>query len=159
MNLGSLLLWGFIATIVLTGLMSASQGLGMSRMSMPFLVGTMVTANRGRAPFFGFLVHLLNGWIFATIYILGFESLGRANWWLGALAGAIHGLFVLLVGMQTLPSLHPRMAHETDGPTPTRQLQPPGFLALHYGRRTPLVTLLAHIAYGAIIGGFYHVAG
>ena len=34
----------------------------------------------------------------------------------------------------------------------------PGFLALHYGRRTPLATLFAHLAYGGILGAFYHLA-
>ena len=33
-----------------------------------------------------------------------------------------------------------------------------GFLALNYGRRTPLVALLAHVIYGAILGAFYHLA-
>ena len=28
-------------------------------------------------------------------------------------------------------------------------------MALSYGRQTPIVTLAAHVLYGAIIGGFY----
>jgi hypothetical protein len=51
--------------------------------------------------------------------------------------------------------MHPRMAGETRGPTPTRQLEPPGFFALNYGRSSPVVVLLAHLAYGAILGAFY----
>ena len=49
------------------------------------------------------------------------------------------------------------MADELHGPTPTRWLQPPGFLALNYGRGTPLVALVAHVAYGAIIGEYYEL--
>jgi hypothetical protein len=64
-------------------------------------------------------------------------------------------LFVLTVGMSLLPSLHPRMASEQKGPTVTRQLEPPGFLALNYGYQTPLSVLLAHMIYGAILGAFY----
>jgi hypothetical protein len=30
-----------------------------------------------------------------------------------------------------LPAMHPRMASEQDGPTPTKQLEPPGFMALN----------------------------
>jgi hypothetical protein len=37
-------------------------------------------------------------------------------------------------------------------------LEPPGFLLVNYGRQTALVTLLAHIAYGAIVGGFVSLA-
>lgn len=32
-------------------------------------------------------------------------------------------------------------------------------MALNYGRRTPLVTLAAHLAYGVILGAFYELAG
>ena len=53
--------------------------------------------------------------------------------------------------------MHPRMASEQHGPTPTRQLEPPGFLALNYGRRTPISLLLAHLVYGAILGAFYRL--
>jgi len=157
MNVGSMLLWGFVATIVLTTIMSAAQGLGFSRMSMPFIVGTMFTPDRTRADMIGFVAHLVNGWIFAVVYALAFESWGRATWWLGAAIGLVHGLAVLVALMPVLPGLHPRMASEERGPEPTRALEPPGFMALHYGRRTPLVTIAAHMAYGAILGGFYHV--
>jgi hypothetical protein len=37
-------------------------------------------------------------------------------------------------------------------------LEPPGFMLLNYGRRTPLATILAHVAYGAIVGGFVSLA-
>ena len=155
MNRGGALLWGFVGTVVLTGLMSASQGLGLSRMSLPYMLGTMFTANRDRAKLIGFGVHLVNGWLFAFLYAAAFESWRRASWWQGLLIGLVHGAFVLLTGMSLLPTLHPRMANEQHGPTPTRQLEPPGFLALNYGRGTPLSVLLAHLVYGGILGAFY----
>ena len=49
MNWGSVLLWGFAATVALTTIMAASQGLGLSRMSIPFRLGTMVSPRRDRA--------------------------------------------------------------------------------------------------------------
>lgn len=36
-----------------------------------------------------------------------------------------------------------------------RQLEPPGFLALNYGYQTPVSALIAHLAYGVILGSFY----
>lgn len=54
MNVGSWLLWGFVATIVLTTLMSASQGFGFTRMSLPYMLGTMFTPSRDRAKLIGF---------------------------------------------------------------------------------------------------------
>lgn len=90
---------------------------------------------------------------FALPYFFVFLSLNLPTWWFGALLGLGHGLFIMAALMPVMPAMHPRMADETHGPTPTRQLQPPGFLALNYGRRTFVVAILAHIVYGAILGG------
>ena len=157
MNLPSILLWGFLATMVLTSTMAASQGLGLSRMGLPFILGTMFTPDRGKAKVLGFGLHLINGWLFALVYALIFESVDRTGWLLGAGLGFCHGLVVLLAFMPLIPGVHPRMATEQDGPDPTRALEPPGFLALNYGRRTPLIALLAHTMYGLILGAFYHL--
>ena len=50
------------------------------------------------------------------------------------------------------------MVSDSRGPEPTRLLEPPGFLVTNYGRWTPLVLLLAHALFGAVMGGFYRVA-
>ncbi len=157
MNVESALLWGFLATVVMAVTTETSQGLGLSRMSMPMILGTMFTADRRKAPIYGFLAHLVNGWAFAFVYALVFESLGRATWWIGAILGTVHGLATLLLLVPLIPGLHPRMASETTGPEPTRALEPPGFMALNYGRRTPLVTLVAHVLYGVVMGLFYQL--
>ena len=158
MNMLSLLLWGFVATLVLTTLMAGSQALGLTRMNLPYMLGTLFTPDRDRAKLSGFAVHLVNGWWLAGIYAAAFESWGSAAWWLGALIGLVHASFVLVVIMPLLPSLHPRMASEQHGPTPTRQLEPAGFLALHYGAQTPLSVIVAHLVYGGILGAFYQLA-
>jgi hypothetical protein len=155
MNRRSISLWGFVATVVLTILLAGSQALGMTRINIPFLLGTMTTSNRDRAKLAGFGLHLVNGWLFAGLYAAAFRSWRRATWWLGALIGLVHALFVLGAGLPLLPALHPRMASEQQGPTPTRQLEPPGFFALNYGKRTPISIIIAHVAYGGILGAFY----
>lgn len=152
LHVHSILLWGFIATAVLTAIMYSGQELGFSRLSIPYALGTMFTRSRRRARAIGFVVHFVNGWMFALLYALVFEDLGFATWWLGAPLGLIHGLLVLTVAVPLLPAIHPRMADEQQGPTPNRWLQPPGFMGLNYGHRTPLLTLLAHIPYGTIMG-------
>jgi uncharacterized membrane protein YagU involved in acid resistance len=157
MNKASTILWGFVSTVVLTTLMSGSQGIGLTRMSLPYMLGTMFTPNRDRARLIGFGVHFLNGWLFASAYTAAFQSWRRASWWLGAAIGLVHALFVLAAAMPVLPALHPRMASEQRGPTPTRELEPPGFLALNYGYRTPLSVILSHLVYGAILGAFYRL--
>ena len=157
MNRRGISLWGFVGTVVLTGLMAGSQALGLTRMNLPFMLGTMTTPNRDRAKLVGFAIHLVNGWLFAGLYAAAFQSWRRATWRLGAAIGLVHGLFVLVAAMPLLPALHPRMASEQQGPTPTRQLEPPGFLALNYGRQTPISVILAHLVYGGILGAFYRI--
>lgn len=157
MNRSGISLWGFAGTLVLTGLMAGSQALGLTRMNLPFMLGTMATPDRDRAKVVGFGMHLANGWLFAGLYAAAFESWRRATWWLGAVIGLVHGLFVLVAAMPLLPGMHPRMASEQRGPTPTRQLEPPGFLALNYGKRTPIAVIVAHLVYGSILGAFYRL--
>lgn len=157
MNVGHWAVWGFAATVVLTTLMAGSQRLGHSRMNVPYMLGTMITPNRDRAKIWGIFLHLANGWIFSLVYVGAFEAWGRATWWLGALVGLVHALFVLVVALPALPGMHPRMASESRGPEMVEQLEPPGFLGLHYGTATPVSVLAAHLAFGAILGAFYPV--
>src|SRR5204862_169010 len=84
MNWSSWLLWGFASTVVLTSILAGSQGIGLTRMNIPYLLGTIFTPNRDRAKFIGFFLHFVNGWIFSLIYIAAFQALHRATWWLGA---------------------------------------------------------------------------
>jgi hypothetical protein len=158
MNWHSWLLWGFIATLALSILLAGSQGLGLTRMNLPFMIGTFFTPDRERAKFYGFFFHLFNGWVFSLLYVLIFESLQQATWWLGAIIGLGHALLILLVVVPLMPGIHPRMASEQHGPSATRMLEPPGLLALNYGLRTPLSVLLSHIVFGIILGSFYHLA-
>ena len=149
------LLWGFVATIVLTTILSASHGLHLTRMNIPFLLGTMFRSGSRSAARVGFFVHLVNGWLFALLYLAAFHFWGGATWWRGAAIGLVHALFVLAAGMPILPAFHPRMAMPDEGPTAVRRLEPPGFFAVHYGMRTPISIVVAHLVYGAILGAFY----
>ena len=151
------MLWGFASTVVLTSILAGSQGAGLTRMNIPYMLGTIFTPDRDKAKFIGFVFHFANGWIFSFIYVAAFQLMGRSTWWFGGLIGLVQAVFVLTMLMPILPALHPRMANEQYGPTVVRQLEPPGFLGLHYGMRTPVSVLLAHIVFGAIIGAFYTV--
>jgi hypothetical protein len=157
MNWGSWLLWGFLANVILTIISSVTQGLGLTRMNYPYTLGTIFTPNRDRAKLYGLLVHVGVGWLFSLIYVFIFQSLGAAGWWRGAVIGIFHAFFVLVVVMGLMPGLHPRMASEQHGPEAQNMLEPPGFLALHYGVRTPVAVILSHVVFGAILGTFYHL--
>jgi hypothetical protein len=151
---------GFIGTLVLTTALRTANELGHTRVDLPFLLGTAVTPDRARAKAVGYLLHLAAGEVFALVYYAIFVAIDTSGWPLGALLGLLHGIVscTALVNI-LLPVVHPRMGSALSGADSSPLLEPPGFLMRNYGRATPVATLLAHIAYGAIVGGFTSIAG
>jgi hypothetical protein len=148
-----MLLWGGIATAAMTGIMQGAQGLGLSRLSIPFMVGTMFSGRRRIATLVGVTLYVLGGWAFALLYFLALASLNLLTWWAGGLLGLLHGLILLVAALPLFPFIHPRMASDFDAPVARPLLEPPGFLALNYGGGTPITMLLAQGVYGMLIGG------
>jgi uncharacterized membrane protein YagU involved in acid resistance len=144
---------GFVGTLVLTTTLVLASELGITRIDLPFLLGTAFTTDRTRAKVVGYVLHFAFGLLFALGYWVIFLTLGRAGWVAGALLGLLHALFAgtALVNV-LLPAVHPRMGTPYSSAREAPLLEPPGFMLLNYGRGTPLVTVLAHVAYGAIIG-------
>lgn len=151
---------GFVGTLVLTTGMRAATELRVTRIDLPFLLGTAFSADRARAGALGYALHFAFGLLFAGPYLAVFETLGEAGWWLGALLGVLHAAFAgtALVGV-LLPLVHPRMGSTFSDAASAPLLEPPGFLLLNYGRRTPLVMLAVHVAYGALVGAFVAASG
>lgn len=145
-------IFGLIATAALTALLMGAQLAGLTRLDLPLMLGSVVVADPDRARVAGFFIHLVNGQAFAFGYAAAFAALDEATWWGGALLGALHGAIALLVIMPLLPGIHPHMASERAGPSTGSALEPPGLLGLNYGRATPIVTMLAHVAYGVALG-------
>lgn len=158
-NLGDTLLWGLLATLLMTSVLQASQGLGLSRLSLFFLVGTFFTGRRTYANILGFVLYSLGGWAFAIIYFAIFFSLGRGSWWMGFLIGSVHAIVLLTVFLPLISYAHPRMANEFDGPTRTQRMEPPGFIGLNYGYGTPLSVVVAQAVYGTVLGLSFSLAG
>ena len=146
---------GFIGTLVLTTLLRAASELRLTRIDLPFLLGTVVTTDRLRAKALGYLFHFFFGFFFALGYYALFRALGRAGWSLGLAFGLVHGVFTgsALVNV-LLPVVHPRMGTPLSSIESETLLEPPGFMMLNYGRGSPLASFVAHVAYGALVGGF-----
>jgi hypothetical protein len=155
MNAWGAVAGGFLGTLVLTTALRGAGELGLTRMDLPFLLGTVLSADRARAKALGYAMHFLAGQLFAFAYFGIFSAIGHSGWGLGALFGLLHGLFAgtALVNV-LLPAVHPRMGTPLSAAADRPLLEPPGFMMLNYGRRTPLATAAAHVAYGAIVGGF-----
>ncbi|HEX2027196.1 MAG TPA: hypothetical protein VHF25_04275 [Nitriliruptorales bacterium] len=160
MSIGAAVAGGFAGTLVLTTVLRAASELHLTRMDLPFLLGTAFTDDRVRAKALGYVLHFAAGQFFALIYAALFVALGRSGWWLGALFGFAHASFAgtALVNV-LLPLVHPRMGTPMTDARSVALLEPPGFFMRNYGLRTPLVGVVAHLAYGGIVGRFVSLAG
>jgi hypothetical protein len=145
-------IFGLFATGALTAVMIGAQLAGFTRLDLPLMLGSIVIADPDRARVAGFFIHLVNGQAFALGYAAVFALIGEAVWWVGGLLGVLHGAVALLVIVPLLPGIHPHMASERAGPSSGAELEPPGLLALNYGRETPLVTMIAHVVFGVALG-------
>jgi hypothetical protein len=155
MNVWGAVTGGVVGTLVLTtGLRTASE-LGLTRMDIPFLLGTVFFDERRRAKAAGYALHFVAGQIFALLYYAVFSAIDESGWLLGAAFGLVHALFAgtALVNI-LLPAVHPRMGTPNTPASSSPLIEPPGFMMLNYGRSTPLVSIAVHIVFGAIVGGF-----
>jgi len=132
--IGSAIAGGFVGTLVMTAMMRGASEMGLTRIDFALLLGTTVSG-------------------FALAYAEFFAIVGRSGWMIGALLGALQAIFngTVLVNV-LLPAVHPRIATSDTAANDIALIEPPGFLMLNYGRRSFLVVLAAHIAYGAVVG-------
>ena len=160
MSVWAALVGGFLGTVVLTTALRAASELRLTRMDIPFLLGTAFSEDRRRAKAIGYGLHFVAGLVFALMYWAAFSAIGEASWWLGGLFGLVHVAFAgsALVNV-ILPAVHPRMGTHAASARSTPMLEPPGFMLVNYGRSTPLVAIAAHLAYGMIVGAFVAAAG
>jgi hypothetical protein len=149
----SALAGGVIGTLAMTTIIKTATELGITRMDFALLLGTAFTDNRRKARAIGYVFYFLLGVAFAEAYAGFFAIVGHASWELGALLGALHAIFIATVLVNVLlPVVHPRMATPDSAANEVTLIEPPGFLMLNYGRSSFAVTLIAHVAYGALVG-------
>jgi hypothetical protein len=149
------LLGGFAGTVVLTTALRAATELGWTRMDLPFLLGTALCTDRIAAKAVGYALHFVFGLSFASLYGVVFAITGASGVIFGALLGFVHALFAgaALVNV-LLPLVHPRMGTGFESIDSAPLLEPPGFMLRNYGVQTPLATVVSHVLYGVIVGGF-----
>ena len=157
-TLSSELAGGLLGTLALTTMVRVASEMKLTRMDLALLLGTVVTEDRRKARAIGYVLHFVFGIIFAFAYGAFFVMIGRSSWWLGAIVGAVHSVFNASVLINVLlPVVHPLMGTPETAANEVALIEPPGFLMLNYGRSTFLVTLAAHVVYGAIVGGVVRI--
>jgi uncharacterized membrane protein YagU involved in acid resistance len=159
MSVWAALAGGFAGTLVLTTMLRTASELKLTRMDLPFLLGTALTADRMRAKALGYAAHFVMGLVFAMGYYAMFLAVGRHDWWLGAVFGLGQGLFAGTVLVNVLlPLVHPRMGSPLSDTASIAFLESPGFMARNYGLQTPAVSLVAHVLYGTVVAVFMTLA-
>ncbi len=136
-------------TLVLTTVLRATSELHPTRMDLPFLLGTVITADRTRAKAASYAAHFAFGLVVALGYYALFAAISRHGWWLGTLFGLGQSLFasIFLVNV-LLPLAHPRMGTPLSDAGTVSPLEPPRFMLRNYSLQTPAVSLVARVQYG-----------
>src|SRR3989304_10410113 len=101
MNIFNAVIAGIVATIVFTAVLMMAPKMGMPKMDIVSLLGSMFSAKSN--PVLGWILHLMMGVVFALVYAfiwsLGF---GAATWGIGLIFCAVHWL-VGGMGMGIIP--------------------------------------------------------
>lgn len=152
MSAPAILIAGGLASTAMVLVFGLGRALGATRLSVPLLLGTAITPDRRQARRLGVALLLAYGWALSPLFARMLASSRHTGLEAGVVVGLALGLLILVAAPAALPMLHPRMASPARGALAGRGLVPPGWLALHYGGGTAVVTLLAHAAYGGVLG-------
>ena len=142
------IVWGVVATAVFTLFSMMGTAMGMTRMDLLDLLGSVV-ARPGSAASraLGAVMHHANGALLAIAWAFGVALVDLpANWATGLLWGAILTPLALLM-MSTIGSVHPAIRRG--------EQQDPGPAALRFGAMTPMGSLMGHLVYGLVLGLTY----
>ncbi len=142
---GSAIVWGVIATVAFTLFSMLGTAMGMTRMDLLDLLGSMVAEpGSSAARWTGAVIHHMNGAVLALAWVYGAALLGVPTNWVTALVWAVVLTGLALWMMSTIGVAHPAMrAHRQDDPGPA---------ATNFGSMTPVGSLMGHLVYGLVLG-------
>ncbi len=142
------IVWGVVATLAFTLFSIVGGAMGMTRMDILDLLGSMMAqpgSTAARA--IGAMIHHANGALLAIAWAYGVALIGLpANWLTGLAWGAILTALALLM-LSTMGAVHPaiRKGEQED----------PGLMATNFGAMTPVGSLMGHLVYGLVLGLLY----
>jgi len=129
------LIGGIVGTVAMTIVLFIPRWLKLGNVDIVRAVGALFTGKPEGAEGIGFTLHFASGILFAYIYYF-FLSLSELpiNWVTFMLAGALHGVIVMLLTSIVVLEHHPVRRYHERGPM------------------TGFMQLIAHIVYGAVAG-------
>ncbi|MBM3924864.1 MAG: hypothetical protein FJ320_02600 [SAR202 cluster bacterium] len=138
---------GLAGTAAITVIMYSAPMMGMAKMDIAQMLGSMFLPQGSTAFALGMMMHFMNGVIFAIIYGLVWEGLDvDVTWWSGLIFGAVHFL-VAMVGMAMMMFMHKEVkAGRMENPT---KAGPKGIIGSLMGHM--LFGLVVALVYGAFV--------
>ncbi|NUQ36286.1 MAG: hypothetical protein HUU23_00505 [Caldilineales bacterium] len=93
MNVFAAVIAGLVGTAAMTLLMMLAPAMGMPKMDVMGMLGSMVSRDAGRARGIGAVMHFMMGVVFALIYaFLWSQGIGAAAVIWGLIFGLVHGI-------------------------------------------------------------------
>ena len=104
MNLLGAIIAGLAGTIVMTLVMAMAPKMGMPKMDIVGMLGSMFNADGSRT--LGIIMHLMMGVVFAIVYnLLWNVGIGAVSWLWGLVFGSVHWLVTGMM-MVIIPMMH-----------------------------------------------------
>jgi hypothetical protein len=145
MNIIGAIVAGLAGTVVISMLMAMAPRMGMPKMAIWEMLGTMFSKEGNLA--LGWIMHFMMGVVFAIIYAaLWAVGIGSATLLSGVVFGAAHFLVAGLM-MGGIPMLHAGIKAGT--------VQAPGVLMLNSGVMGFMGGLIGHAIYGLVVALVY----
>ncbi len=146
MNAVAAIVAGIVGTIVMTLVMVMAPKMGMPKMDIVGMLGSMFGAPPNRA--LGMAMHFMMGIVFALIYAAFWAyGIGAATWPIGLLFGAVHWLIAgaMMAGM---PMMHKGIQ---SGKVPA----PGAYMTHNGGMKAFMGGLVGHMVFGFVVALVY----
>ncbi len=150
---GAAILAGLIGGIAFLVVVYMGLGIGMTRMDLLRMLGTMMAPKSSSAGAYvlGFVIHMMLSAAFGLAHAgiltaLDVATVGSAAAW-DLLIGAVHGAAVLIALPIMLDMAHPLVRRG--------ELERPGVALMGFGTMTPVGSLMAHVVFGLVTGAIY----
>ncbi len=145
MNILNSIIAGIVATLVFTMILMMAPKMGMPKMDIVGLLGSMFGKPNQAL---GWMMHLMMGIIFALIYAFLWSSgIGAVTWTGGLVFGAVHWLSVGVI-IAMIPMLHAGIK--------SGAVQAPGMWMTNNGGLMAFMGgLVGHMIFGAVVALVY----
>jgi hypothetical protein len=145
MNILNAVIAGVVATLVFTMVLMMAPKMGMPKMDIVSLLGSMFGKPNQAL---GWMMHLMMGVVFTLIYaFLWANGIGAATWTGGLVFGAVHWLIVGVV-MAMIPMMHAGIK--------SGAVQAPGMWMTNNGGTMAFIGgLVGHMIFGVVVALVY----